>query len=233
VTTNEEIIPDKSLLTASKILNKTIRRHYTDDNCVSTMKMKGQTPIEKSIKTEEEKIKSDNQEIQVPEHHSHVDKISQNIQVTSNITPYLLLIALSMHGLFEGTALGMQDSFGESFFLGIAIIAHKWAESLALGISFFKAHTEWWLFIRMILLFSIFTPIGIFIGLFIVNVSPLVQGIFFGLSSGTFIYISTSEMIVEEFAITRYRFQKYFVYLCGGILVALLSFIEVEHLPAQ
>jgi len=46
------------------------------------------------------------------------------------------------------------------------------------------------------------------------------------MSSGTFIYVAASEVIVEEFAVTKYKFQKFFAYLIGGILVGGLSLIE-------
>jgi zinc transporter 1/2/3 len=55
-----------------------------------------------------------------------------NFKPKSNFTPYLLLIALSIHGLFEGIALGVQEDFRDIFFLLLAILAHKWAESLTL-----------------------------------------------------------------------------------------------------
>jgi len=65
--------------------------------------------------------------IEGDEHHHFVAK--------SNLTPYLLLIALSIHGFFEGLALGIQTEFESILILSIAIIAHKWAESFTLVIN--------------------------------------------------------------------------------------------------
>ncbi len=42
------------------------------------------------------------------------------------------MIALSMHGFFEGMALGIQPELDETLFLFFAIIAHKWAEAFTL-----------------------------------------------------------------------------------------------------
>lgn len=50
----------------------------------------------------------------------------------SRITPFVLLLALSIHGLFEGLALGLQGSFNEALFLLICIMTHKWAEGFTL-----------------------------------------------------------------------------------------------------
>jgi zinc transporter ZupT len=48
------------------------------------------------------------------------------------LAPYLLLTALSVHGLFEGTALGVQHKTEDSIFLTLAILSHKWAEAFTL-----------------------------------------------------------------------------------------------------
>jgi zinc transporter ZupT len=52
----------------------------------------------------------------------------------SSLTPFLLLIALSLHGFFEGIALGIQSELNGVFFLGAAILSHKWAEAFTLVI---------------------------------------------------------------------------------------------------
>ncbi len=145
------------------------------------------------------------------------------------MTPYILLIALSLHGLFEGTALGVMKTMRNTIFLLLAILAHKWAESFALGISFYKSGTEKGNFIKMIILFSLFTPLGIIIGLIFSGNGLLIQGILLSISGGTFLYVSASEVIVEEFSITKYKFWKYGFYLLGGVLVGILKIFEVEE----
>lgn len=229
------IKPDKNLFTASKILERAQarRKNSIDRDCITNLPFYTKKEnsedmgnmLEKKINEEveidigkKEQIKRNNSFVQ---HH---------FNPKSNITPYILLIALSIHGLFEGTALGVQKSLNETIFLGIAIISHKWAESLSLGMSFTKSNTDKRTFLKMILLFTIFTPIGIISGMLLVKTSQLIQGIFLAVSGGTFLYVSASEVIVEEFAITKYRYQKYFLYLIGGILVAILSILEVENL---
>ena len=56
--------------------------------------------------------------------------------------------------------------------------------------------------------------------------SEILEGIVLAMSCGTFIYVAASEVIVEEFAVTKYKFQKFFAYLLGGVLVAGLSLVE-------
>ncbi len=64
--------------------------------------------------------------------HQHAD-----FKPKSNLTPFLLLIALSLHGFFEGIALGIQGAVKDTLFLFIAIISHKWAEAFTL-VEFFN-----------------------------------------------------------------------------------------------
>ena len=192
---------DKSLFAASKIIERTIKKdeHHHNNN----MKLKI--------------VDSNEINTNIPQH---------TFNPTSNITPYILLIALSLHGLFEGIALGVMKTIRDLIFLLIAILAHKWAESLALGISFFKSGTERNIFIKMIVIFSLFSPSGIIIGILFSSAGYLIEGILLSVSGGTFLYVSASEVIVEEFAITKYKYKKYAFYILGGILVGILKWYE-------
>lgn len=55
-----------------------------------------------------------------------------------NISPYLLAIAMAIHACFAGLALGLQSEFSGFLGMFLAIVAHKWAESMTIGISFAK-----------------------------------------------------------------------------------------------
>ena len=46
------------------------------------------------------------------------------------------------------------------------------------------------------------------------------------ISSGTFIYVSTSEVIVEEFSSKGSKHIKFWCYLMGGFLTVLLNILE-------
>ena len=179
--------------------------------------------IDRNFSEKKGKKDSNNNEIQ-PERkhrrHSHI------FNPTSSITPYILLIALSLHGIFEGIALGVINNLKECSFLFLAIILHKWAESFALGISFYKSGTEQELFIKMIIIFSSFGPLGIIIGMIFSYAGNLITGIMLSFAGGTFIYVSASEIIVEEFSLSKKTNIKYLWFLIGGFLTYILTFIE-------
>lgn len=193
--------PDKNLMIASKILNRNSSIPKSDNDLYLN-------PNHNIIN-----INNDNQ-------NNHV------FNPTSSITPYILLIALSVHGIFEGIALGVMNTVKECSILFSAIILHKWAASFALGISFYKSGTERDLFIKMILLFTSFGPLGIIIGMIFSDAGNLIKGIMLSISSGTFIYVAASEVIVEEFSLSKKTNIKFLWFLFGGLLTFILTFIE-------
>jgi zinc transporter 1/2/3 len=196
---NGQIKRDETLMIASKILD----RNSSTPNLIS-LELK-----------DNNKISSSNLE-----HKEHI------FNPTSNITPYVLLIALSIHGSIEGIALGVMNSLKDCSILFTAILLHKWAESFALGISFYKSGTEKNNYIYMIFLFTLFGPLGIIIGMIFSDAGFLIKGIMLGISGGTFIYVAASEIIVEEFSLSKKINIKYLWFLFGGILTFILTFIE-------
>ncbi len=154
------------------------------------------------------------------------DKEKEKEKEKNTLTPYVLLMALSLHGIFEGIALGVLNSNSECIVLFIAIIAHKWAESFALGISFYNAGIQNKIFIEMLTIFTFFTPVGILMGMYFSKSGLLIEGIMLSISSGTFIYVSTSEVIVEEFSSKGSKYLKFFFYIMGGLLTVLLNILE-------
>ena len=160
-----------------------------------------------------------------PEHkehdHSHEHK-------SSAITPYILLLALGFHGFFEGMALGIQSDISNTLSLFLAIMAHKWAASLTLGISIVKSGVEKKQLIIMILIFAFIGPVGVAVGLILSETAnDYLQGIFLAISVGTFIYIACSEVLVEEFENPDNKFLKFFMFMVGGIFIGGLSLLEL------
>ena len=78
----------------------------------------------------------------------------------------------------------------------------------------------------MLILFSAATPVGITLGVFLLmNTDGVVEGVFGALATKTFVYIATSEIIVEEFSISSYKFRKYTSFIVGILcILALITF---------
>lgn len=130
--------------------------------------------------------------------------------------------------MLEGIAIGLQSKTAELIHLAVGVGLHKVPECLALSISLLNQPRK-----KVIALLSIFTltaPVGIAIGILIDGENPTVEGVFLALSTGTFIYIAASEIIAEEFSVKSYKLAKYFSYLIGVAIFAVLThFFGHDH----
>ncbi len=202
---------DRALLKSSQILTRTFTRGQAHEH------NQDMDLLVNPSKSDMNKVK---------EHaHEHSEEKPQNL---SNATPYLLLIALCLDGFFEGIALGLQTSWNNVLFVAGAIMINKISVALSLGLSFQKSQTDIQTYIRFILLFSMFSPFGIVLGYFSVS-NELAKAVLLSFASGTFIYVSCSVNIVEEFALTRYKYSKYLFFLLGGLATAGIAIIGVNN----
>lgn len=152
----------------------------------------------------------------------------ENIGKSSAFEPYLLALILSIHSFIAGAALGIEKTILASVVLFIAIIAHKGGAAFALGISMVRGGILNRRHIKVILLFSIMTPLGIFLGsalnrTFGSSTGQILEGVFDSLAAGTFIYIAVLDIIEEEFSIPGNEFLKFFSIIAGLSLIALLA----------
>ena len=146
-----------------------------------------------------------------------------------NMTPFVLMLALSVHSIFEGLALGLAKTESAVINMVIAICFHKFAASASLGISLVKSFPDDFKMIRWLLfMFAIATPIGVLLGMALAKTSEVVEIIFNSIAAGTFLYIACSEMIVEEFSIPGYRYWKLLAFLIGAGFILCLFWIEED-----
>ena len=82
------------------------------------------------------------------------------------MTPFILMIALSVHSVFEGLAVGLATDMKTCVNMVIAIVVHKEAAGLSLGISLVKTFPDNFRLCRQcVCIFAIATPIGVGIGM--------------------------------------------------------------------
>ena len=154
-------------------------------------------------------------------------EIVQNPKRQKSSTVYVIMVALSIHAVFEGIALGVQHDVAGVASLAIGILAHKWAESLSLAVALQNqgtSSTRRWV---MLLIFTMVTPVGVGIGLIISKwSSSVVSATTQALAAGTFIYISCSERFVREFDCPkRERYLKFLAALAGaGMIIGVAGF---------
>ena len=135
----------------------------------------------------------------LPSTRNHSHKTSE-----TGFRSYVLLMALSVHSLFEGLALGLEDNERDVLQLLYALVAHKSVLAFSLGSSLVMSGMTTFRVVKSCILFSFMCPTGISIGIAIMESastysSHLVAGLFQGLAAGTFMYVTFFEVMAPEF----------------------------------
>lgn len=133
----------------------------------------------------------------------------------------VLLLAMSVHSLFETMALGIAGDTMSAVLMSVSIGLHQPAESVALLVAFLKTSMPVDSVIKWLGAFSMVGPLGVCLGLLVSKVaSPFVDAILVAITAGTFLYVGATEVCNEEFegATFRARLTR-FLALAGGIAV--------------
>ncbi|XP_030386277.1 zinc transporter ZIP1 [Scaptodrosophila lebanonensis] len=116
-----------------------------------------------------------------------------------------IIVALSLHELFGGMAIGLEPTTDTVYFMMGAIAAHKLVLAFCIGLEIMMARTRLLLAIIYLLVFSIVTPIGIGIGIAVsetasANQPSIPSGILQGIACGTLLYVVFFEIVTKDHA---------------------------------
>ncbi len=144
------------------------------------------------------------------------------------LSAYSALVALSIHSLIGGIALGAEQNWTRVLVIFVAIFAHKSAEGFALGVSLARSSitkTQAW---RLIALFASSTPIGGVIGIVLGQaiegpLAAIVQAVFLSIAAGTFMYVATFDVLRDEFPQASGRLSKWIAMALGVVGMSLLA----------
>ncbi|KAM8973575.1 zinc transporter ZIP1-like [Pelodytes ibericus] len=165
-----------------------------------------------------------NYDVEHARHHFHVD-----FNAHSSFRCFVLILSLSLHSIFEGIAIGLQNSQSKVLQISIAILVHKSiiAVSLSLLLLQSRVQTRW--FVTSIVMFALMSPIGIGIGIGVMQTqstsSRMVQCVLEGLAAGTFVYITFLEILPHELNSHKWRLPKVIFILIGFSAMAGLRFL--------
>ncbi|XP_037294036.1 zinc transporter ZIP1 [Manduca sexta] len=126
-------------------------------------------------------------------HHSHMPMMVED-DVTSALRGLLIVLALSIHELFEGLAVGLESSTSHVWYMLGAVSAHKLVIAFCIGVELIANRTKTWLMIIYVSTFALVSPLGIGIGLILVGgqgatAAGVSSVVLQGLASGTLIYV--------------------------------------------
>ncbi|XP_013183883.2 zinc transporter ZIP1 [Amyelois transitella] len=127
-------------------------------------------------------------------HHSHMPVAAAGDDVTSALRGLLIVLALSIHELFEGLAVGLESSTSHVWYMLGAVSAHKLVIAFCIGVELIATRTKTWLAVVYITTFAVVSPLGIGIGLALVGgggatAAGIYSVVLQGLASGTLLYV--------------------------------------------
>lgn len=152
--------------------------------------------------------------------HGHNEKLD-----AGKWRPYILQLAIGIHSIFEGMAIGLVRDWLGSLSITIAVMAHNWAHSMTLGIAYRKADINLVSSTIQIFLQGLLNPLGIGVGWILTSCNDVVQGVFLSISVGTFLYIAAI-VIIEEFELKRYMYLKSLFFLGAIGFIVSIYFVE-------
>lgn len=163
-------------------------------------------------------------------HHQGHDCVEEHDDHTgsSRLYPYVLVVVLSLHSILAGLTLGTQDAFPAGLVILFAILIHKAAAGLALGVSLQGSGITGRRGLQLAGLFAVMTPIGVLLGLALEGVvvqtyQSYLDAAVLALAAGTFIYIASLIIIQDEFLRAGSRLAKWLFAMAGLALTAILA----------
>lgn len=96
--------------------------------------------------------------------HSHTAALpihsSDEDMLVSSLRGLLIVLALSIHELFEGFAIGLQKSSFGVYYMFAAVCAHKFVISFCIGVELMVQKTKLWLAFIYVFMYSIVSALG-------------------------------------------------------------------------
>lgn len=136
-------------------------------------------------------------------HHSHLPTDLGEDMIVSSLRGLLVVLALSIHELFEGLAVGLEASPSKVWLMFGSVAAHKLVLAFCVGVELIVTKTRTWLAMVYVLTFAIVSPLGIGIGILVSNhenssATAIPSAVLQGLATGTLLYVVFFEILSKE-----------------------------------
>lgn len=134
--------------------------------------------------------------------HSHLPIGLNEDHIVASLRGLLVVLALSIHELFEGLAVGLESQTDNVWYMFGAVSAHKLVLAFCVGVELIVTRTKLWLAIIYVITFAIVSPIGIGIGILVSSTnstaSAIPSAILQGLATGTLLYVVFFEILSKD-----------------------------------
>lgn len=148
----------------------------------------------------------------------------------------LVVLALALHAVFEGLAIGIQRSAANIWYLFVAVTVHSITILFCVGLELLLAKTSFrTIYIQMFAL-AMASPVGVILGLIITVTSDMNTAakstaavVLEGFSAGNIVYITFFEILNREKQRRVYRIRRGICIIAGFSLMAVLEYIQTSH----
>jgi len=157
---------------------------------------------------------------------------------------FMVVLAISLHAIFEGIAMGTLGKASVVWYLCFAIAAHKFIIAFCVGMQLTSSGMKNFVIVVYMSIFSLITPVGIGIGIAVTESSNVEGGfvaILQALAAGTLVYVVFFEVLEKE-RVKKHNLgskkqlwcqlygviQVSFISL-GFIIMILVQLLEGEH----
>ncbi|SPP73027.1 zinc transporter ZIP1 [Drosophila guanche] len=152
--------------------------------------------------------------------HTELTVVQEELKEPNWLRGLGIIVALSLHELFGGMAIGLEMSVDTVWFMCGAIAVHKLVLAFCIGMEIMMAHTRWIIAVIYLVVFSIVTPIGLGIGIAVsetanASAPSTASGILQSLACGTLIYVIFFEIVAKKNA----GWRVYISSLVGFVLM--------------
>lgn len=161
-------------------------------------------------------------------HHSHLAVGKEAADSTLKaLRGLLVVLALSIHELFEGLAVGLESSTDSVWYMFGAVSAHKLVIAFCIGVELVTSGMTNKLVIIYVFTFAVVSPIGIGVGIIVSTTNhtstDLVSVILQGLASGTLLYVVFFEILQNE---KKSGLKQYFAVLLGFVIMFVIALFD-------
>ncbi|XP_075217127.1 zinc transporter ZIP3-like [Lycorma delicatula] len=146
----------------------------------------------------------------------------------SSVRSFLLALALSVHALFEGMAIGLEKNISSVWFMLLGVGSHKIVLSVCMGIEMVAGDTRPIVHVLYVTMFAIVSPAGAAAGMLLSGEEDVASALFQGIASGTLLYVLFFEVLKTgndsncDDENKNSGFTHFIVILLGFLLMTLL-----------
>lgn len=158
--------------------------------------------------------------------HSHIPDLSK-----PSLNSFLTVLALSVHEIFEGLAVGLEDNSSKVWFMLAAVSCHKVVLAAFIGIQLITADVKKVLAYGYIISFAMTSPLGIFAGLLLTEGSQndtirIVSAVLQAIATGTLLYIVFFEVFRKQFGDYKASgLMRLFASVCGFVFMICIQIL--------